>query len=161
MVSIRTIPRLTEVLFAILVIMPFVVGPALLIASLATSFLPLGIAGLVFVSIGIYEARRSLFRTASELAIDRNLGIVKWRSTASGGSVAVSMIERIERTPNRPSVYRLRCEDGSEVNCWLMLRDESVRTFFDTLQIENPLISTGELYEHGRLLWRGLPSPEG
>ena len=161
MVTCRTIPRITEVLFATLVIMPFVVGPALLIASLATNFLPPGIAGLIFISIGIYEARRSLFRTASELAIDRDLGIVKWRSTASGGSIAVSMIEGIERSPKRPSVYRLMCEDGSEVNFWLMVRDESVRTFFDTLQIENPLISTGELYEHGRLLWRGLPSAGG
>jgi hypothetical protein len=114
------------------------VGCALVVVSVATGSYPVTVFGLVFVAGGIYNARLILYRTACELALDDRQGLVRWRSTLGGGEVAVSTIQSIQRVPKRPSVYVLRCNDGTKVAFWLVTTDRAVESFFEALRNENP-----------------------
>jgi hypothetical protein len=136
----------------------FAVGCALVIVSVARGAYPVTVFGLVFVAGGIYNARLILYRTARELALDDRQGLVRWRSTLGGGEVAASTIQTIQRVHNRPSVYALRCDDGTKVAFWLVSTDRAVESFFEALRNENPNVQTEDLYKRGRFGSHGLPS---
>lgn len=153
----RTIPKVTEIIYAALVAMFPAMGVALFVAAVVSGAWFVILPGIVLVFSGIGAYNLPVIRTASRLSLDVGGDVLGWSATVGNGEIPIRSIVGIVRS-KRPSVYEVRTTEGASVPFWLGTRNPAVRDFFEQLSQAKPDILMADLHRKRWLWWSGLPA---
>lgn len=158
-VSVRTLSRATEFLYAALYAMFPVIGLVIVVSALVSGFWLLVLVGVFFVGFGLLLPRFvPILRTASVLSLDDGTQLLVWRATMGHGSVALRDVTAVVRSA-RPAVWEIESATEEAIPFWLNKRNQEVQDFFARIARTHPQIETSELYAKSFLWWRCLSSP--
>ena len=157
MVTVRTIPKVTEIIYAALVAMFPAISVALFVAAVVSRASFVILPGIICVFFGTGAYNLPIIRTASRLSLDVGGDMLGWSATVGNGEIPIRSIISIVRS-KRPTVYEIRTTEGERVPFWLGTRNPAVRDFFEQLSQANPGILMTDLHRKRHLWWSGLPA---